>query len=79
MCLGFKTHVTNGISGVVYLPDFIRPDRIIILGYFIRGQDPKANSYMRLQPSCPVGCVALYPTAADFRKGNANIPDGIAI
>ena len=56
---------------------FIRPDRIFyppgyFLGYFIRGQDilsPKASSYMRIQPSCPVGCVALYPTATDFWKG----------
>ena len=56
---------------------FIRPDRIFyppglfFLGYFIRGQDilsPKASSYMRLQPSCPVGCIALYPTAIDFWK-----------
>ena len=46
--------------------------RIIFPGYFIRGQDilsPKASSYIRLQPSCPVGYVALYPTAIDFWKG----------
>ena len=30
---------------------------------------PKASSYMRLQLSCSVGCVALYPTALDFWKG----------
>ena len=64
--------------GIFYPPDFlfgwieysIRPDNVF-LGYFIRGQDilsPKASSYMRLQSSCPVGCVALYPTAIDFWK-----------
>ena len=43
----------------------------VTTGYFIRGQDilsHKARRYMRLQPSCPVGCVALYPTAIDFWK-----------
>ena len=42
--------------------------------FFIRVIDqdilsPKSSSYMRPQSSCPVGCVALYPTAVDFRKG----------
>ena len=49
----------------------IRPDNFPRI--FIRGQDilsPKASSYTRLQSSCPVGCVALYPTAIDFWKGS---------